>query len=163
MTVTEPIRLSFEVGCAPERAFTLWTTRLSTWWPRDHVVGDGEVEIVFEGSVGGRIYQREPTGLEHQWGTVTGWEPPARVAYTWHLHADAADATHVEVRFVPLGAGTTRVEIHHSGWERLGQSASERRRRNRRGWESVIPSFTAAATMPLADSTHEAEATKGDA
>lgn len=163
MTGTEPIRLSFDVGCTPEHAFTLWTTRLSTWWPRDHVAGTGEVEIVFDGAVGGRIYQRDSTGREHQWGTVTQWEPPTRVAYTWHLHADATDATLVEVRFVPVDGGTTRVEIDHSGWERLGEPASERRRRNQRGWESVIPAFTGAATTPAVRATPEPRVTGGQA
>lgn len=147
MTDVEPITLAFEVGCAPERAFALWTTRLATWWPRDHLVGDeADAAIVFEGAVGGRIYERGRSGREHRWGTVTQWDPPSRVAYTWHLHADAADATLVEVRFEPFGAGKTRIEIDHSGWERFGEPAAERRRRNQQGWESVIPSFVAAVT-----------------
>jgi uncharacterized protein YndB with AHSA1/START domain len=146
--LSEPISLSFEVECAPERAFSLWTTRLATWWPRDHAVdAEGMADIVFEGRVGGRIYERAASGREHQWGTVTAWEPPARVAYTWHLHADVADATEVEVRFEPIGTGRTRVEIDHTGWERLGEPAVERRARNRQGWESVVPHFTAATSV----------------
>ena len=34
----EPLRLSFEVDCAPEDAFDVWTQRFALWWPADHTV-----------------------------------------------------------------------------------------------------------------------------
>jgi hypothetical protein len=36
------------------------------------------------------------------------------------MRRDRADATDVEIGFVDRGDGTTRVEIEHRGWERLG-------------------------------------------
>ena len=47
------------------------------------------------------------------------------VGYRWHLRRDRADATEVEIRFVP-GAG--RGWNHHSGWERLGGRSTWRDR-----------------------------------
>jgi len=34
----------------------------------------------------------------------------------------------------------------HSGWERLGAAAEERRERNRRGWSGVIEPYERAAS-----------------
>lgn len=48
------------------------------------------------------------------------WEPPLRLAFSWHLRAERADATDVSITFVDGGDGTSRVEIEHAGWERLG-------------------------------------------
>jgi uncharacterized protein YndB with AHSA1/START domain len=143
--VTEPLSFSFEIGCPQAKAFELWTSRTSTWWPTDHSVsGEADLDVVFEGRVGGRVYERTRSGTEHEWGTVTRWDPPTRVAYTWHLRADRADATDVEVRFVADGEDRTRVEIDHRGWERLGAAADAGREGNRRGWEGVLPHFIGA-------------------
>ena len=74
------------------------------------------------------------------------WEPPHRLVYLWHLRFDRADATEVEIRFAPerADAATTAVTIVHRGWERLGAKAPERRERNRRGWNGLVPRFRAA-------------------
>jgi Activator of Hsp90 ATPase homolog 1-like protein len=141
----EPLRLSFEVGCAPEIAFDVWTRRFGSWWPRSHsVTGDADLELILEPRLGGRIFERTAAGIEHDWGEVTIWQPPGRFGYLWHLRRDRADATDVEIRFVPGPAGTTRVEIEHTGWERLGAEGQGWRDRNRGGWESLLPHFRAA-------------------
>jgi uncharacterized protein YndB with AHSA1/START domain len=143
--VTEPLQLSFEVHCSPETAFWTWTTRASTWWPFEHSVSSERgIEVVFEEHAGGRIFERTPSGDEHDWGRMTIWEPPLRLAYTWHLRSSPQEATDVEVRFVDAGEDRTRVEIEHGGWERLGAQASERREGNRSGWTSVFPHFAEA-------------------
>ena len=143
---TTPLRLSFDVACSADHAFALWTSRIGTWWPRDHTVtGESELTVVLEGVVGGRIFERTADGTEHDWGVVTGWEPPTRLSYLWHLHRDPADATDVEIRFLDQGPVGTRIEIEHRGWERLGTTVGEVRARNRAGWETLLPHFQAAA------------------
>jgi uncharacterized protein YndB with AHSA1/START domain len=143
--VTEPLQLSFEVRCSPETAFWTWTTRASTWWPFEHSVScERGIEVVFEERVGGRIFERTPSGDEFEWGRMTVWEPPLRLAYTWHLRCSPQEATDVEVRFVEAGHDRTRVEIEHGGWERLGAQAAQRREGNRSGWMSVLPHFAEA-------------------
>jgi uncharacterized protein YndB with AHSA1/START domain len=145
--VIEPLRLSFDVDCPREHAFEVWTADTSRWWPPSHTVsGESALVIVFEPHAGGRIYERTAAGLEHDWGEVTVWEPPSRLAYTWHLRVDRADATEVEIAFIERGDATTRVEIEHRGWERLGGDGQQRRDANRAGWGSLLPHFVAAAS-----------------
>ena len=82
----EPLRIVFEVACPPDHAFSVWTERISTWWPADHTVSaEPDLTVVLEGRPGGRIYERRSNGNEHDWGEVTVWEPPTRLGYTWHL------------------------------------------------------------------------------
>ena len=145
----EPIRLAFEVDCPVEHAFEVWTARIATWWPRDHTVsGEEDLTVVLEGRRGGRIFERGGTGMEHDWGEVTIWEPPRRLGYTWHLNRDRSDATDVEVSFVARGDAVTRVEIEHRGWERLGATAEDWRDRNHGGWATLLPHYVAAAAQP---------------
>jgi uncharacterized protein YndB with AHSA1/START domain len=84
---------------------------------------------------------------------VTGWEPPRRLAYRWHLRQDPADATDVEITFGDAAGGGTEVRIVHGGWGRLGERAAALRDRNRAGWDGLLPHFMAAcgAHEPLAD------------
>ena len=135
---------TFTVACAPEHAFSIWAERTSLWWPPGHSVSGGPEAVVFEPRPGGRIYERAPGGDEHEWGRVTAWEPPRRLAYSWHLRQDRADATDVEVTFAPIPEGTA-VEIVHSGWERLGARGPDLRERNTRGWAGLLGHFVAAA------------------
>lgn len=148
----EPIELAFEVACPVDHAFATWTERTSTWWPVSHTVAAAEgLAISFEPRVGGRIFERTRAGVEHDWGEITAWEPPRRIGYLWHLRADRADATDVEITFEPVDVERTRVRIEHRGWERLGAAGVERRDRNRGGWAGLLPHFIEAAHGVTAD------------
>ena len=141
----EPIRLAFDVDCSVDDAFAAWTGRIAQWWPKDHTVStEADLTVVLEGRPGGRIFERRSSGVEHDWGAVTIWEPPSRLGYTWHLNRDRSDATDVEIRFVPHGEQATRVEIEHRGWERLGADAERWRDRNQGGWATLLPHYVAA-------------------
>lgn len=141
----EPLRIGFDVQCSLDHAFTTWTLRINHWWPADHTVtGRADAEVVLEPRVGGRIFERTPEGTEHEWGEVTVWDPPNRLGYLWHMRRDRADATQVEIRFQADGP-TTRVEVEHTGWERLGAAAQEWRDRNVGGWTSLAPHFLTEA------------------
>jgi hypothetical protein len=141
-----PLRLSFDIDCPAEHAFDVWTTRLSSWWPPDHSASGRPGTIVtLEPRLGGRIFERTPDGTEIDWGEITSWNPPHGLAYLWHIGRERRDATDVELSFVDLGDGTTRLEIVHSGWERLGAEGPPWRHANTNGWQALIPAFIEAA------------------
>ncbi|HEY7947054.1 MAG TPA: SRPBCC domain-containing protein, partial [Acidimicrobiales bacterium] len=132
--------------CPAEHAFETWVTRFSSWWPKGHSVsGNPDTTVVLEPGVGGRIFERTPAGTEIDWGEITHWDPPRRLGYLWHISRHRKDATDVELSFVDLGDGTTRLDIVHSGWERLGAEGQSWRQANTGGWEALVPSFVAAA------------------
>lgn len=141
-----PLELSFEIECPAEHAFDVWTTRLSMWWPAGHSAsGDPDTSVVFEPHLGGRIFERTPDGTEIDWGEITRWEPPTRLGYVWHIARDRSDATDVELTFVDIGDGRTRLDIVHAGWERLGARGLAWREANTSGWDALIPCFVEAA------------------
>lgn len=154
----EPLRLAFRVQCSAEHAFMTWTERIGTWWPIDHTAsGEPNLAVVLEGRIGGRIFERTSTGTEHDWGEVLAWEPPHRLVYSWHLGRGRADATEVEIRFLP-GSDATRVEIEHRGWERLGAEGADWRDRNLGGWSTLLPHFVRAAASAASPSHSEVDA-----
>ena len=142
--MTAPLLISFDVDCPADHAFNVWTSKIGTWWPPDHTVSGDPDDIVLESGPGGRIYERTSTGERHEWGEVTGWEPPRRLSYLWHIGRERATATEVEITFVDQGAMRTRIEIVHSGWDKVGEDAETRRDQNRSGWDALVPRFMAA-------------------
>jgi hypothetical protein len=145
MTDVQPLTLSFELACSAEHAFTVWTSKIDSWWPADHTVSGDPASVVLERRVGGRIYETTKDGSEHDWGEIVAWEPPRRFAYLWHLRSRRDDATDVDIRFVELDTSTSRIDIVHSGWERLGTEAQSWRDRNNGGWATLLPHFVTAA------------------
>jgi uncharacterized protein YndB with AHSA1/START domain len=141
----EPLRMSFDVECPQDHAFATWTQKASSWWPVEHTVShEVGTEIVFEPRVGGRIFERTPGGREIEWGEIVEWDPPRRLRYLWHIATDPADATDVEIVFSELPNSSTRVEIEHGGWQRLGEIGQAWREANHAGWDGVLPSYAAS-------------------
>ena len=146
-----PLRLSFVVACSPAHAFDTWTSRATSWWPEEHTVSHEEgIEVIFEPRVGGRIFERTRDGREIDWGRITVWQPPHRLGYTWHIATDPSDATEVAISFIPVIDPSTRIEIEHGGWERLGANGRTWRDVNQGGWNGVVPAYVQSCTATAA-------------
>jgi hypothetical protein len=136
----EPLRMSFVVACPADHAFSTWTGKASSWWPIEHTVPhEPGTKIVFEPRQGGRISERTPGGREINWGEILEWDPPR-----WHIATELANASEVEIVFHELPDSSTRVEIEHGGWDRLGEIGTAWRDANHAGWDGVVPSYTAS-------------------
>jgi len=129
---------SVVVAAGVERAFTLFTARMGDWWPLiTHSVGGEEATAVaMDCCAGGEIIESLADGTTTVWGRVTGWEPPRRVAFTWHPGTPVEEATHVDVSFAEHDGGTL-VTLVHSGW--AARPDGERARVGYdSGWEVVL-------------------------
>lgn len=126
------------VPASPERAFEVFTAEMTAWWPlATHSIGmDQATEVRFEGAVGGRIVEYGEGGQLGYWGTVSNWDPPQTVSFSWHPGTDPKQAGHVTVRFRPVEGGT-EVELTHTGWERRPDGA-ESRKSYVTGWDYVL-------------------------
>lgn len=140
----DPVARSVQVSCTPRDAFRIFTDEIDSWWPlATHSVGrEQTTACFFEGREGGRIYETQADGSLHMWGTVTVWQPPARVVFSWHPGRDADTAQEIELRFIEQSDGTL-VELEHRGWETLGERAAEVREAYQTGWLSVFASYVA--------------------
>jgi activator of Hsp90 ATPase-like protein len=154
MTTRIPaVHRTIVVNVAQERAFQVFTAQMGTWWPAPHHIGATPFEtVVIEPKVGGRWFERDATGAECEWGNVLTWDPPRRVALSWHLNgewqwvADPAQASEVEIRFIAESPTSTRVELEHRGFERHGPTAERLREgvEHPEGWTMTLERFAAA-------------------
>jgi hypothetical protein len=128
-----PVRKSITVKAGAQRAFDVFTAGFDSWWPRSHHIGKAPMKrAIIEGRVGGRCYTEQTDGTECDWGEITVWEPPRRFVMAWKITAqwqyesDLSKSSEVEVRFTPLENGSTRVDLEHRHFDRMGA-----------GWESM--------------------------
>lgn len=141
----QPLVKTVVVTPEPARAFELFTDQIAQWWPlATHSVGEADaVDVEIQGRVGGQIVETLADGRTSVWGTVTTWDPPHHVAFTWHPGRLAAEATIVSVRFTPHDAGT-QVQLTHSGWESRDDGNLARQGYDT-GWDTVLGHFTSLA------------------
>ena len=137
-TVTEGIRKTVLVDFAPAEALELFTAKINSWWPvRTHSYGGDEVKsVVFERSVGGRVYEVTEAG-EQDWARVRKWDPPNGFVLDWLI---GECETEVAVTFSPEGEGS-RVVLEHRGFA----SATPRDNYDS-GWDVVLAPFVESAS-----------------
>lgn len=148
------VRTSVVVEAPVEHAFSVYTEQMGSWWHPDHHLLQGELaEMVFEPRAGGHIYDRATDGSECRWARVLAYEPPHRVVFSWDislqwtLETDPARTSEVEVRFVALDGGRTRVELEHrhleghgAGWEAMRSAVA-----SPDGWDAGLARYAEVA------------------
>jgi uncharacterized protein YndB with AHSA1/START domain len=132
-TADTSVQSSIIVDAPIERAFSVFTEGIGSWWsPEHHILQGGLAEMVFEPRQGGYVYDRSVDGSECRWARVLVYEPPTRVVISWdinlqwQLESDPQRTSEVEVHFVAEGPSRTRVELDHRHLDRHGD-----------GWEQM--------------------------
>lgn len=145
--VVEVVR-SVSVPLSPGRAFELFTTRMTDFWPKEHSIGNSEIaEVVIEPHSGGRWFERGIDGSECQWGRIGSWEPPRKVVLLWQIGADwrfdPAFETEVEVTFTEQSPDRTRLDLRHRNLQRYGDNAEQMRAifDDPKGWAGTLATF----------------------
>jgi uncharacterized protein YndB with AHSA1/START domain len=150
----EAVRKSITVRAPLERAFSVFTDGISSWWPPEHHIIQVPLDkMVVELQVGGRCYDIGVDGSECDWGRVLAYEPPTRFVLAWHLGTDwtfdpdPAHASEVEVLFTPDGPDATRVDLTHRHLERHGAGAEQMRTAvdSPDGWDKGLTRYAEAA------------------
>jgi uncharacterized protein YndB with AHSA1/START domain len=150
MTVTAaiaPVRKSIHVNASQAHAFEVFTSGLGRWWPLDHGIGKTpRKSAVMETHLGSRGYELAEDGTETNVEKIIVWEPPKRFVMTWDINSqwkpDMTVSSEVEVKFIADGANTTRVELEHRKFERMGAEAGEKMRKDvDGGWPGLLEIF----------------------
>lgn len=139
MSIVPPLRREIIVDTDPATAFEVFTAQIGQWWPlADKGVFGADATVAFDD---GQIIERSPDGQSDLWGTVTRWDPPGALAFSWH--PGGASTSHVEITFA-AAADRTRVTVVHSGWEAYADAAAAREMYEQ-GWPTVLDRFADAA------------------
>lgn len=147
-----PVRHAVTVRATQARAFEFFTARFGDWWKRTgHGIGKSPMKTaILEPFVGGRWFERDEDNNETDWGKVLAWEPNGRLLLAWQIGADWQFhpdlVTEVEVRFTPIDADHTRVELEHRNLERIGAEAMRYRDQidSPKGWADKLEKYAAA-------------------
>lgn len=153
-TTDASVQRSVTVKTSVEHAFRIFTEGFDTWWPRSHHIGKSPMKkAVIEPFVGGRCYSEQVDGTDCPWGLITAWEPPHRLVLAWQIthewgyEPDLTKASEVEVRFTPQPDGSTRVDLAHRYFERMGAGgpAMKTAVEAPNGWDGLLTLFVERA------------------
>jgi len=137
------VRVSNVVDTSIDKAFSVFTDDIGSWWPPEHHLAP-TAETVFEPRVGGHIYDRLKEGGESRWSRIIAYEPPTRVVFSWdvspqwQIETNPDRTSEVEVRFIAEGDTTTRVELEHRHLDRHGE-----------GWQQMRDAVSSEGGWPL--------------
>lgn len=128
-----PIVHSVIVDAAVPNAFDAFTADLGKWWPLAYTFSQERfADAAIEPRPGGVWFERDEGGERLCWGDVREYVPGERLVVGFAIGPDRQPvgndaASEVEVRFTDAGAGRTRIEVEHRGFERHGESAEAMR------------------------------------
>lgn len=122
---SDAAKVTVFVAVTQADAFEIFTHEIDAWWrtgPKYRIGGKGRGRLFFEEKLGGRLFETFETASgdkTFEAGTVTVWEPPARLSFEWRaVNFKPGEKTLVEVGFEPSGDGTL-VTVKHSGFAAL--------------------------------------------
>jgi uncharacterized protein YciI len=137
VSTVPPIRREILVDADPATAFEIFTAGIGRWWPLEKLSLHGQDSTV--AFTDGRIVETSAGGERVVWGTVTRWDPPGALAFTWHPGYSADRASQVEVTFAAATAQTL-VRLEHTGWEAFADPAAAREEYDH-GWPIVLDGY----------------------
>lgn len=160
MTSTEQlatVQQEIVVDVSQARAFQVFTQHFDGIKPREYNLLTVEIaETVLEPRAGGAIYDRGVDGSVCRWARVLAFEPPERLVISWditaqwQLETDPERCSEVEIRFVPIGAEQTRVELAHRHLDRHGDGWQEYGAGLAGGWPAFLENFRSLTTSESA-------------
>jgi uncharacterized protein YndB with AHSA1/START domain len=139
------VRQSVVVDAPLDKAFAVFTEEFGRFKPPEHnLLGVEIAETVFEGHVGGYLYDRGVDGSVCRWARILAYDPPDRVVLswdigpTWQIETDPNKTSEFEVRFISETPNRTKIELEHRNLERHGD-----------GWQSVRDGVDGDQGWPL--------------
>lgn len=129
--MTSRVYVALRVKATPERAFQAFVEEIGAWWRPDamfQTTPRAPGRLAFEPGEGGRLTETLEGGKVFEIGRITGWEPAARLEFSYRQANFPLDLqTVVEVRFEAVGE-ETRVSIEHRGFDRVPAESAARHR-----------------------------------
>lgn len=136
--MSQPVKKVLKLNCSIEHAFRVFTEKMHLWWPASHRMSrEVRSSMVLESYEGGAFYSLDPDGGRKTFGSVTRWQPPKRLVFSWALGRSANLETEVDIRFSQSVDGTV-VELEHREVSGKGDA-----------WVETSPGFFAAWTVVM--------------
>ena len=136
--MTHQVQLRRTVKCSPEKAFEAWTDpEIMFKWFMPPGMG---LKLNLDAREGGTYRFEVQRGPDDEFGcsgSYTVFEPPSRLAFTWHWDESSFDTgvSLVEIEFNPVPEGTELVLTH----SKLQSEVSEVR--HTEGWTALLDRF----------------------
>ncbi|MFM5953308.1 MAG: SRPBCC domain-containing protein [Novosphingobium sp.] len=147
--------VSLRVRASPERAFAGFTQQIGDWWQTNslfRITSSKSERLELEPGPGGKLVAHMADGRSFTVGSISVWEPGARLVLGWRHESFSEDqVTELEVRFEPVG-DETRITVEHRGWDAIPVEHVARhgfplmllQRRQAEYWQSLLARLATA-------------------
>ena len=140
-----PIDKSITVPCDQKLAFDTFVEGMGTWWPLGKFTysamqGAPAQDIRVDPKPGGEITEIGADGSEVSWGRIETYDPNSYVAMRFHIPAPGYEnggQSLLEIRFTAVADGT-RVDLHQSDFEAIGEMGEPSRGGYGQGWDMIF-------------------------
>lgn len=144
----DPVFRTLVLPVPRELAFLLFTREVHRWW--SPVAGASPIgtpwEALFlETRLGGRWYERDREGLEHEWGVVVASEPPERIVVRWEFQGWVKNAeAELELCFIPVDDDRSRMTLEHRIQPSDSTDVKAARDVATYAWNGLLPRYASA-------------------
>jgi uncharacterized protein YndB with AHSA1/START domain len=128
------IQLDVELAAAPDRVYDALTKEIAAWWGPPYSCVEAPLDLILEGTIGGRFYEIGEDGDAYLWGVVTGKKPNQRLELTGTCGMSGLVHGVYAYDLAPGEAGT-RLRLTHRA---IGEVDDETRAQWASGWEDLL-------------------------
>ncbi len=126
-----------------ERAFDLFTSRISDWWPMGHRPTHDPASVITLAE-DGTFRERASDGREIELGRVRRWDRPFALTLDFYLGTGPQQPTEVLVTFEPVPDGT-RIVVRHQPLPDSADLWSARVARYQASWPLVLEALRSSS------------------
>lgn len=130
ITVTVEVTLA----AAPDRVYDALTKELAAWWGPPYTGVENPLDLILEGTIGGRFYEIGEDGDAYLWGVVTAKKPNAYLEVTGPCGMPGLVHGTFRYDLAPDEAGT-RLKLKHTA---MGEVNDELADRWAKGWDDLL-------------------------
>lgn len=123
----------------PKRVWTLLTTGIGRWWPKQYFALESSKSFVCDSKLGGRVYEQGANGAGGIWGTIIVWLPGRKMTWACEMYPGwgGPGRSFVTWEVIPQPKGCL-LRLHDAG---LCPDAAKARASLESGWTELIRTY----------------------
>ncbi|MFN3428998.1 MAG: SRPBCC domain-containing protein [Candidatus Sericytochromatia bacterium] len=128
------IQVELTLAAAPDRIYDALTKEIAAWWGPPYSCVEQPLDLILEGTIGGRFYEIGEDGDAYLWGVITGKKPDARLEITGNCGMGGLVHGLFTYDLAPAEAGT-QLRLTHKA---IGEVTEDMRANWQTGWQDLL-------------------------
>jgi uncharacterized protein YndB with AHSA1/START domain len=128
------IQVDVELAADPEKIYDALTKEIAAWWGPPYSCVERPLDLILEGTIGGRFYEIGEDGDAYLWGVVTAKKPNQLLELTGSCGMNGLVHGVYTYELAP-GASGTQLRLKHAA---IGDVSEQTRADWESGWQDLL-------------------------